>query len=406
MLVAVAVAFVAANTVNALHKGGDYLVYLESGRRVLDGTPMYAGSGAGAGVIGPPFQAVLFVPFAALARSSEPAARLVWYAVNLLLLAWGIVWWVRALAPALDVRLTPRGIPLEASRLLLPLVAIAFPLQTNFEHQNLNVVLLALTGKAADAAAAQRSDASAVLVGIAAAIKAFPAALLLWFAVQRMWRALAIGASTALVLTLLPALRYGIDGYLAQFRDWMAISGAGGWPIRENNQSLFAMLARWFGPPTAAAEGHLAPGQHPWIHFGWFAVVVVVFIAFAFSASRWRVGWAPLGFAAALAAGVVASPIAWDHYWVLLFPAFFVSWNVPGPALARPVFWAGAIGTSGFSRATVGVRGLRLAREVSTFTWAALLLLALVLVVGLRMRGAEPGDSGGLGDLPEGPVGS
>jgi hypothetical protein len=85
-------ALVCVNGVNAIVKGGDFSVYLDAGQRFIDRTPLYSDSGVGAGVIGPPFQAAAFVPFAILARANVIAARLAWYGLNLLLLACGVIW--------------------------------------------------------------------------------------------------------------------------------------------------------------------------------------------------------------------------------------------------------------------------------------------------------------------------
>jgi hypothetical protein len=65
-----------------------------------------------------------------------------------------------------------------------------------------------------------------------------------------------------------------------------------------------------------------------------------------------------------------------------LFPAFFVVWNAKHPAWLRRLFCASAVLTSGFSRLTVGVTGLALARQVSTMTWAGVLLLVAVFAAG------------------------
>ena len=46
------------------------------------------------------------------------------------------------------------------------------------------------------------------------------------------------------------------------------------------------------------------------------------------------------------------------------------------------VLGASAVLTSGFSRLTVGVTGLALARQVSTMTWAGVLLLVAVFAAG------------------------
>ena len=50
-----------------MNKGGDAAVFFEGGRRFLNAEPLYAGSSAADGFIGPPFQAMFFTPFAAVA---------------------------------------------------------------------------------------------------------------------------------------------------------------------------------------------------------------------------------------------------------------------------------------------------------------------------------------------------
>jgi Glycosyltransferase family 87 len=375
-------ALVGANGVNAIVKGGDYSVYLDAGQRFIDGTPLYSNSGVGAGVIGPPFQAAAFVPFAILARANVIAARLAWYGLNLLLLAYGVVWWVGALAPILGVALNGRGIPLEPTRLILPLVAILFPLQTNFEHQNLNVVLLAVTGASARALTFGRDRLSGALIGLAVALKAFPALLVLILFWRRLYGATLIAIGTSVILTTAAIARYGTSG-IDVIRDWLVLNAAGAWPIRGNNQSLFAMLARYFGPEGLSAQGHLPRDAHPVIYFGWLLVAAALIGALSWKSWRWRfASVASISLAASLIVAVLVAPIAWDHYWTLLFPAFFVVWNARDPAWLRPAFYAGAVLTSGFSRLTVGVTGLALARQVSTMTWAGILLLAALFAAG------------------------
>ena len=380
-LLAVA-ALVCVNGVNAIVKGGDFSVYLDAGQRFIDRTPLYSDSGVGAGVIGPPFQAAVFVPFAILARANVIAARLAWYGLNLLLLACGVIWWVGALAPILGVALNRCGMPLESTRLILPLVAILFPLQTNFEHQNLNVVLLAITGTSARALTSGRDRLSGALIGLAVALKAFPALLVVVPFWRRLYGATLIAIGTSVILTTAAIARYGTSG-IDVIRDWLALNAAGAWPIRGNNQSLFAMLARYFGPEGLSAQGHLPRDPHPVIYFGWLVVAAALIGALSWKFWRWR--FAPLAsfsLAASLIVAVLVAPIAWDHYWTLLFPAFFVVWNAKHPAWLRPAFCASAVLTSGFSRLTVGVTGLALARQVSTMTWAGVLLLVAVFAAG------------------------
>jgi len=135
-------AFAIFNLYNARHKGGDFDVFLDAGRRMLDGTDLYAASGPGVGVIGPPFHALFFAPLAWLDASSGTAAELAWYALNLAALVGGAVLWVRALSPCLP-SLPQRVRDIWRSPdVLLPLFAIGFSAQANFEHQNMNPILL------------------------------------------------------------------------------------------------------------------------------------------------------------------------------------------------------------------------------------------------------------------------
>lgn len=218
ILVAVFAIFVAANLYNALTKGGDFTVFLESGRRVASAAPLYADSRVAEGVVGPPFQGVLFVPFAWLADRSEVASRVAWYGLNLVLLVAGVLWWQRALAGAGATGTILQR--LASPEVLLALLAVAHPLQANFQHQNLNVVLLALSGLGASAAMAGRARTCGIALGAATALKAFPALLLVHLLLPRRWRALAWAMGAAAVLTLLPVLWYGVDAGLRLPWEW------------------------------------------------------------------------------------------------------------------------------------------------------------------------------------------
>ena len=94
--------------------------------------------------------------------------------------------------------------------------------------------------------------------------------------------------------------------------------------------------------------------------------------------------------ALALVNGV--KPIAWEHYWLLLWPAFAVCYRPPaGTARWVPgAFWAAAILTTGVSHPTVGRTGVALARGLSLRTWAALLVLAGTLAAFRALQRAAP----------------
>ncbi len=140
-----AVLFAVVNAANALNKGGDAAVFFEGGRRFLHAEPLYAGSSAADGFIGPPFQAMFFAPFAAVASASPVAAKLLWHALNLACLGLG-VWLSMKTWDAVRGQI---GLPARPwlPVLFAPLAAILLPLQTNFEHQNMNAAAARAPGR-------------------------------------------------------------------------------------------------------------------------------------------------------------------------------------------------------------------------------------------------------------------
>ena len=360
------VVFAAINGANALHKGGDFEVFLQSGQRVLERQALYEGSSPGSGVIGPPFQGVFFVPFAAIAHAPHRAAAILWYLLNLIALAAGVYWWTRANQAPLRERLW------DQPAVLLPLLAVILPAQTNFEHQNINALLLALTGAAAWSWTRGHSAASGALVGLAAALKAFPALLLVVFLVRRDWRALASGVLTGMMLSASPALWYGPGAAVPLFRRWLEVSAEGGWPTRVQNQSIVAMTSRSWPHTTSIA----------------FALIAILCVILILTVWRSRDGQRgpttkAAALALALAVAVLASPIAWDHYWLLMLPALqaiYVASRALKSQLLRWGFWVAALLISGLAPLTIGTRGFEIARSWSNSTIAGLLIFVTLAV--------------------------
>ena len=367
MVALVLVVFAAINAGNALHKGGDFDVFLQAGQRVLERQPLYEGSVPGLGVIGPPFQGVFFVPFAVVGHAAERAPAVLWYLLNLIALAAGVWWWTRANDASAPERAW------DQPAVLLPLLAVILPAQTNFEHQNMNALLLALTGAAAWSWTRGHSAASGALVGLAAALKAFPALLLVVFLVHRDWRALASGVVTGLALSASPALWYGPGAVIPLFRRWLEMIAEGGWPTRAQNQSIVAMTSRSW--PDAATS----------IAFALIAILGIILIM-----TVWRSrdgGRAPVktgaALALALAIAVLASPIAWDHYWLLMLPALQAIYVAGRNSKSQSLqwgFWLSAILISGLAPLTLGTRGFGIARS-----WSNSTIAGLVIVVALAM---------------------
>ena len=406
--------FAIVNTANALNKGGDASVFFEGGRRLIDAAPLYEGSSAADGFIGPPFQAVFFAPFAAVASVSDPMARLLWHAVNLAALVAGIwcAWRVWTIARA-DILHRPGhshsgqspvtvpafgAVPaaLPFPFLFAPLVAVLLPLQTNFEHQNMNALLFALIAGATWQLTTGAAAAAGILIGTAAAIKAFPAILILWLLARRMWATALIALATAAALTLMPLAIYG-PARFAELLETFWRLGSSGWPVRGNNQSLVAALDRLTS--GVAHEGVRTAAEAPIAAWLFIAAASILIAATGLLIARTRAGPATIAIEAAAVTtlGVLLSPIAWDHYWTLLFPAFLFVYASGHPALlgkpARWAFWIAALLTTGLSPLTLGSGGFNAAREMSVDTLAGLILFVTLMALHkrttlLRVRGA------------------
>jgi alpha-1,2-mannosyltransferase len=393
-LTLLAVLFAVLSTGNAINKGGDAAVFFEGGRRFLAAEPLYAGSSAADGFIGPPFQAAFFAPFAALNAVSPVAARLLWHALNLACFALGVWWSVEAWNAARG-RLGLSELT-WLPMLFAPLAAILLPLQTNFEHQNMNALLLAFIAGATVQLLIGSSIVAGVLIGVATALKAFPALLIVYLLVRRQWTAaLAAIASAAALSIVLPLGVYGYAGFTDLARTFWRL-GNSGWPVRGNNQSLVAAIDR-------LTAGHLGIGDVSGVRVAEaaplaatiFAGVAVVLLLIQFvtllRTPRARSA-VPVEMASVSVLAILLSPIAWDHYWTMMFPAFLIIYGSSDRRLlggAAPwLFWVAAVLTSGLSPLTLGRSGFNLARALSVDTLAALVLFAGLIAVANREQPA------------------
>jgi len=369
--------FVIVNFGNALNKGGDFEVYLEGGRRFLTAAPLYEGSSPGLGVTGPPFHSVWFAPFAAIAEIHLGLSRVIWYLANVAFVLAGIWCWTHAILPG---RFSSARDLWSSPEVLLPFLAITLPSQTNFEYQNMNALLLFVTGAGAMALVRRAHIRAGAFWGAAVALKAFPLLVLGALVVRRKWQAALAGGISAFMLTALIVARYGIVGSYQTFQDWLAISVHGGWPTRSQNQSLFAALFR------------SSPGDVTLAHtIAWFVLVALVVVVM-WKRRNLAVSDSGGEIALALAVAVILSPIAWEHYWVLLYPILQAIYTAgTKPLLPRVAFWLGAALITGPSPLLVGEDGYNRAREFSSSTLAAILLIATLTPILLRKAMSQPG---------------
>lgn len=353
LLIALSALYAAVAIPIAIHKGIDFEIHVKVAQGLLAGQPPYLEPPT-LGVWWPPFAIFALTPFALLANLSLPLAKTAFVLLGVACVAWSVARFERA----------------GRRYVALAVAAVAVPLQINFDYLNINAVLLGLVVAAAFDLDRGRDVRAGVWLGMVTALKVFPGLLLLYAAYRRRWRAAATGAGFALGFSLCALLPLGLSGALASARGWLANSGAGVWVMHRRNQSLPGMLSR-AGVP----------------HEGAIAIDLLLLALAAVALRRVPVDddvVHDVGIVMLLA--ILVSPMAWDHYYLLAFPAWvaaLASAPDPKPRWARVALVAAGIATSGaLTVGFAGVRGFLL--EHSIFGWGGLVLVLVLLIERLR----------------------
>jgi hypothetical protein len=316
----------------AASQGVDFFQEWASARNVLGGTPAYESQDAAmrrylglardrrdpqfiAHNAHPPSSIFLALPLAGLAY---PDATLAWNLLSILF----VVASLAIVARELEIRIPAWSI--------FPAIVLALtcnPLRQTFNQGQLNGALLILLTLAWRADRRGRQGASGALVALAAAIKLFPAFLLGYFALRRRWRALGSSVLTLGALTVATGETIGWQAYrdycqvvlpeVATFRsDWPNASLPGFW------DKLLGAGAIHFGHKVEplAALPHLALAA-TLLSLGPLLMCWKRNVARASTPSQ-----SDRAFALSLIAMLLASPICWDHYLLLLLLPLTLTW--------------------------------------------------------------------------------
>lgn len=304
----------------------DLLVYRASGRAVLSDSSLYAPDFAqmnhspnGLPFTYPPFAALIFVPFAVMPLV---AAKTVMVALNLaacaiLFLAvvvsvrggWGRLGdWRRWAASARPT-----------TRIVLFVSAVSFvmsePVQTNFSYGQINLILAAAV--AVDVLVPSVRWPRGLLVGLAVAVKLTPVLFIGYFLLTRQWRAAVVSSVTAMLATLASWISLPANS-VQYFRSLPALQTRVGDLELASNQSLWGVIVRVAG--LDSVRGQL------WAT----ATMLLLTIAAVAIAVNYRRGDACAAMLAAALAGVLCSPVSWNHHWVWLSAAatyFLIRWT-------------------------------------------------------------------------------
>ena len=350
----------------AVHKGEDIASEFAQSDLLLRGLPVYLAP-QNQGVWWPPFALAAIAPFALVARLSAPFAKGCWAAFSILCLAWSL-WRTRRFG---------------GWAMTFALLAVALPIQYNFQHLNINAPLLALAIAAADDFDRNERRAG-VWVAPATALKLFPGLLILLFAFRKKWKAFGVAAVGTLFLTYVSMLPYGLIGAAQAVARWVrldlqATSYQGAAVAALGMQKLSRLVYALDGNLLVVILAHIAL-----LALVWWALNAERGVRNAESASRdsaLRIQHSAFrDVSIVLVAACLLSPIGWLHTFTLAYPLWVFGIAIPEPGRPwwRTTSWviAGVL-TSGYLAKIPWPHGMAwIAGHNDTI--GSLLLLALV----------------------------
>ncbi len=275
----------------------------------------------------PPPAVLVVLPFAGLSYQN---AHLLWNLLSLTALAASVLILWRSL-----------GLPLG---LWTPILAVAVltshPLQQQLIQGQWNLVLLLLLVLVWAGDRAGRTVGPGLCLGLAAALKLFPAFLVLYFLAARRWRAAFVAVGTFVLLNALAALLLGFPTY----RDYItkALPQVQAWRGSACNCSVTGFFCQLFDPGTKGRDSlpllHAPEAARSAI----LVVVGAIALTITFAAARARTPRECDGaFAMAVIGMVLASPTSWESYALLLLLPLALLWaDAPASGLWRGTFWA------------------------------------------------------------------
>lgn len=259
----------------------------------------------------PPPSVLLALP---LARLSYSDAVLTWDLVSLALLAaaFGLILW------QLEAPFAPWSVlPLLVALLLCNV------LRQQFNQGQLNVVLLLLLTGCWAADRSGRPWLAGALLGAATALKLFPGFLFVLFAARRDVRAVASGLGTIAALTGLTAAVLGMECFTAYYREVLPDVS------RFRDEWLNSSFLGFWCKLLEARSGHtipLAPMPRLAHALTLTCDAAVLGVLLVLARRSRTLGERDLTFGLALNAMLLISPIAWDHYFLLLLLPALLLW--------------------------------------------------------------------------------
>jgi alpha-1,2-mannosyltransferase len=344
----------------------DLEVYLLAGRHFADGANLY-GVRFGQTLTTP-------LPYTYPPMWAAAMALVAWLPWSWVSVAWTLLdlallcWVVRVSYRRFLDRLGPRR--WIAWACLIAVCGFTAPVLSVFDLGQLGIVLMALV--LADTVPRTTRLPRGVLVGVATAIKVLPGVFILYWAVTKRWRVVAVAAATATGLWAVTALLH--PGISSTY--WLheaTHTDRAGEASDVFNQSLNGLLQRVGWTSTAA-----------WVVLAGLALVVGLVRA----REAHRVGNELAAVSLVALAGVLASPISWVHHAVWIVPVTGVLLG-DGRARNRWIAWSATMLVFLADVPLWGRAGVPLPGAAAAIAENAFVLACAVLLVFLPVEPAD-----------------
>lgn len=237
------VSLVAVFTTRASRKMPDFEVYRTAGARAMTAEPLYRDSDGHFQFKYLPAFAVLASPLALLPLLS---AKALWFAMSSVMMV---------VLLGLSLKAMPRLRRTPVLLLVLTFLAMAKFYAHELVLGQVNLLFAVLVVLAVVWMRANRDIGAGVLLALAVVVKPYAIIFIPWLATRQRRAAFSTMLAGLVLLLLLPVMRYGWDGNLQLLGDWWRTVTTTTAPnlINQDNVSLSAMFAKWFGRPGPPA---------------------------------------------------------------------------------------------------------------------------------------------------------
>ncbi|AJK68676.1 glycosyltransferase 87 family protein [Corynebacterium marinum] len=292
----------------------DMIIYRSGVRAFLEGgemysVPMYAGDLA-LPFIYPPFGALILVPLSIFdVIHSDLAGDIMIMVSSALIIA--CLWFVLGAVARGSVDKLSLAALTAAT---WPVALLIEPVWLNSGFAQINVVIMALV--ILDLVPRKRFLPQGSLIGIAAAIKITPLAMLLFFLLRRDFRAILVAGASALLATGVAALiRWDatVDYFSTVLLGMGTDSEFGVSTVYQSNSSLKGMLMRWW-TSDAALDANSTLTNVIWLVAALLTIVLGGWLMVALFRRDMLVDAALVNALIML----LISPVSWSHHWIWL----------------------------------------------------------------------------------------